>query len=114
MKRIIENLIISYTNYSKVIEAEVIAVPGSYYLSQNYPNPFNPNTQVAFYLTEAGAVDLAVYDLLGQRVMTLVNDYRESGSFAVDVDGSNLSSGTYIYRLSVNGQTLTRKMTLLK
>ncbi|NUN10365.1 MAG: T9SS type A sorting domain-containing protein [Ignavibacteriaceae bacterium] len=100
--------------YSKVIEAEIMAVPGNYYMTQNYPNPFNPNTQIAFYLPESGVVDLAVYNLLGQRVMTLVNEYRESGSYSVKVEGSDLSSGTYIYRLNVNGQTFTRKMTLLK
>ncbi len=100
--------------YSKAVEVEIIAVPGAYYLTQNYPNPFNPNTSISFHIPQSGMVDLAVYNLIGEKVITLVNDFRENGTYNVNVNADHLSSGTYIYRLNVNGQSFTRKMTLLK
>ena len=83
-------------------------------LHQNYPNPFNPTTSISFELNKAQNVSLIVYNLLGQRVLTLVNDRLESGQHRINLNASNLASGIYMYRLTTNSQSLTKKMTLIK
>jgi len=89
-------------------------VPESVVLYQNYPNPFNPTTSISFELNKAQDVSLVVYNLLGQQVLTLVNDRLESGQHRINVNASNLASGIYMYRLITNSQSLTKKMTLIK
>ena len=88
--------------------------PFRFELNQNYPNPFNPSTQIAFSIAETGHVQVAVYTVTGQRVATLVNETMSAGRHTVGFDASQLSSGVYIYRLSSNGLTTTRKMLLVK
>ncbi len=83
-------------------------------LHQNYPNPFNPTTQIRYDLPEAGTVRLDVYDVTGRRVAELVNEHQNAGANQVNFDGSSLSSGIYLYRLSFGNVTLTRKMMLVK
>ena len=86
----------------------------SYSLSQNYPNPFNPVTQIRFDLTHDGAVRLDVFNLMGQQVAQLVNAPLTAGSHAVSFDAGALPSGVYIYRLAADGQSVQKKMMLLK
>ncbi len=86
----------------------------SYELAQNYPNPFNPSTQINYNVGEGGLVNLKVYNILGIEVATLVSEYKPAGNYQVSFDGNDLSSGVYIYRLSVNEFTNTRKMILEK
>jgi hypothetical protein len=100
--------------YSNEIMVNVIALPGQYALAQNYPNPFNPTTSIEFIIPQAGLVNLSVFNLLGEKVAQLVNEVKESGNYSVAFDASNLSSGIYIYTLQVNGNILTKKMTLLR
>jgi len=88
--------------------------PTEYYLAQNYPNPFNPSTRINYNVGEGGLVNLKVYNILGMEVATLINEYKPAGSYQVSFDGNNLSSGVYIYNLSVNSYTKTRKMILEK
>ncbi|MDP1995177.1 MAG: T9SS type A sorting domain-containing protein, partial [Ignavibacteria bacterium] len=95
-------------------ELSTTVIPAKFELSQNYPNPFNPATTIRFSLPQAGEVKLTVYNLLGQVVTTLVNGYREAGTYNVNWDASNLSTGVYIYRVEANSFSLTKKMTLLK
>jgi len=83
-------------------------------LTQNYPNPFNPSTNISYSISEPGNVNLDVFDLLGQRVAILVNEVQSIGSYDINFDASNLTSGIYIYRITNAGQTLTRRMTLIK
>ncbi len=83
-------------------------------LNQNYPNPFNPSTNITYSISKPGNVSLEVFDLLGQRVAVLVNQVHSVGEYDVDFDASNLTSGIYIYRITQSGQTLTRRMTLIK
>ncbi len=92
-------------NYNKNLE---------YSLNQNYPNPFNPSTRISFVLPKSGLVKLTVYNLLGQEIMTLVNDYKEAGEYNFNFDGKNLSSGIYVYKLETDSYSQTRKMTLIK
>jgi len=86
----------------------------SYELKQNFPNPFNPSTQINYNVGEGGLVNLKVYNILGVEVTTLVSEYKQAGSYQVSFDGNDLSSGVYIYNLSVNDFTKTRKMILEK
>ena len=98
--------------YSKEIEVEV--VPQSYTLYQNYPNPFNPSTTIRFDLPKAAEVNLTVYNILGEKVMTLANGFLEAGYHSVVFNANNLASGTYIYRLQTSNFIQTKKMLLLK
>jgi hypothetical protein len=83
-------------------------------LEQNYPNPFNPVTSIQFALRTSNFAQLAVYDMLGREVAVLVNDVMPAGAHSVEFDASNLASGVYLYRLTVGGETFTKRMTLLK
>jgi uncharacterized protein (DUF2141 family) len=85
-----------------------------YNLLQNYPNPFNPSTKIQFSIPDPGNVKLIVYNLLGQEVKTLVNEFKESGTYTINFDAVGLNSGVYIYKIESYGFTQTRKMTLLK
>lgn len=89
-------------------------LPQAYALRQNYPNPFNPKTKVAFDLPVAGEVQMHVFNVLGQKVATLVDGYMDAGSHVVEFDGTNLSSGVYFYRFETKNFSKTEKMVLLK
>lgn len=89
-------------------------VPSSIALAQNFPNPFNPATTIPFTLKQAGQVSLVVYDLLGREVAHLVNEMRPAGTHQAMWEAGSLPSGTYIYKLSVGGESTTRMLTLLK
>jgi flagellar hook assembly protein FlgD len=96
-----------------------MAVPSEYNLSQNYPNPFNPHTTIEYAFPKPGFVKLQIFDMLGQEVRTLVNEFQNSGVKSVVWDGKNnqnqfVPSGQYIYRLSVDGYTESAKSLLLK
>ena len=88
--------------------------PGNFQLYQNYPNPFNPRTVIRYQLPAVSKVNLSVYNTLGQKVATLVNEKQPMGSYEVDFDGSNLASGIYFYRLQVDDFSETKKMVLIK
>jgi hypothetical protein len=90
------------------------AIPSGYALTQNYPNPFNPTTEIQFTIMKSGFTTLKVYDLLGKEVVTLVNENLNPGTFKSTINGSNLASGTYIYRLVSGTTVITKKMMLLK
>ena len=99
--------------YSKTIEVD-FGTPGKFELAQNFPNPFNPETAIRFTLPAASSVKLTVFNLLGQEVKLLVNEYKEAGTHIINFNASDFNSGVYIYRLETNGVTQTRKMTLIK
>ncbi len=84
-------------------------------LHQNYPNPFNPNTVIGFQLSVTGTVDLNVYDTMGRLVSAVIsNQAMAPGEYSVRFDGTDLASGTYVYRLTVDGVSTTRRMTLVR
>lgn len=90
--------------------------PTEYHLSQNYPNPFNPETTISYTIPKSGFVTLKVYDLLGREVATLVDGFKNAGTFKSQftISNSNLTSGIYFYRLSTPTFSTTKKMTLVK
>jgi hypothetical protein len=90
--------------------------PFTYSLSQNYPNPFNPSTIIKYSVAEAGQVELRIYNILGQEVMTLVNEIKNAGSYEVKFNaaGMNLSSGVYLYRIKAGSYVQTKKLMLIK
>jgi len=83
-------------------------------LSQNYPNPFNPKTVIRYTLPLTSHIDLSIYNILGQKVITLVHEKQVAGSYNVQWDGSGYTSGLYLYRLSAGDFFETKKLVLLK
>lgn len=103
-------------NYEVIsVNSEIESAPKNFRLLQNYPNPFNPSTEIAFQLARDAQVSLTIYDMLGRKVQTLVNERRPAGFHITTFDATGLSSGVYFYRLE-SGSTLidTKKMLLLK
>jgi len=86
----------------------------SYKLEQNYPNPFNPNTTIGFRIYKSGFTTLKVFDVIGNHITTLVERDLQAGEFTVDFDASNLTSGTYFYRLESGSYIESKKMILLR
>jgi len=99
--------------YSNEVEVDA-AGPLTFELAQNYPNPFNPTTNIQFSIPESGNVKLSVYNLVGEEVAVLVNGFRQAGTFEVNFDASNLSTGVYLYKLQSANSVQTMKMMLLK
>jgi hypothetical protein len=101
---------------------ELPIVVNDYQLYQNYPNPFNPTTTIRYNIPKSGVVILKVYDILGQQVKTLLNQFRPVGEYEINFNASNLASGVYIYRIQVSdpssssgqGFTASKKLMLLK
>ena len=94
---------------------EEIGTPSVFKLEQNYPNPFNPSTTIKFALPTASNVTLTVYNMLGQKVSTLINDNKmNSGFHSISFDASNLASGMYIYRIEAASFSSIKKMLLIK
>jgi hypothetical protein len=83
-------------------------------LYQNYPNPFNPSTTIQFYMPEAGKVSLKVFNLLGEEITTLLDDYKDAGNHKFSFDGRSLGSGIYFYKLDFNQYSSVKKMIILK
>ena len=99
--------------FSETIETQIIT-PDEFELSQNYPNPFNPSTNIAFELPKSGHVMLSVFNLLGQKVATLIDQNMDAGSHNVHFDATNLPSGLYFYQLQSGNFNSIKKMVLLK
>ncbi len=89
-------------------------IPVTYQLEQNYPNPFNPSTRIVYSIPEEGYVKLAIYNMLGEEVETIVNSTQKAGRYEVNFDASKLSSGVYIYRIEAANFTASKKLMLLK
>lgn len=88
--------------------------PAGYCLNQNYPNPFNPSTEISFSLAKSSFVIMEIYNSLGQKVVVLINNKMNSGSYKVKFNASNLSSGIYYYKIQAGEFQSVRKMLLLE
>jgi hypothetical protein len=89
-------------------------LPGSFNLFQNYPNPFNPTTTINYSISEGGNVKLTVFNSVGSKVATILNEYKPAGNYSVQFNADNLSSGLYLYRLESGNYSAARKFVLLK
>ncbi len=102
------------------VEQTPTGLPSTFFLEQNYPNPFNPTTWISYSIGSgvsglgAGWVKLAVYDILGREVATLVNEELSPGRYRATLDGTSLSSGTYFYRLQAGNFVATKKLVLVR
>lgn len=107
------NIILVFLNWIgvKPIKSDI---PKRFKLSQNYPNPFNPITRIDFDLPKSGFVSLMVYDILGREVRTIVNEEKTAGTYSVDFNASDLSSGLYYYKIECGAFTDIKKMILIK
>jgi hypothetical protein len=96
-------------------EIESPSIPQTTELFQNYPNPFNPATTIRYSLSQAGQVELSVYNLNGQLVKRLVGSKQDKGTHRVELNADYMTSGLYIYSLKVDGKVVqSRKMMMLK
>ncbi len=108
------DVIISEDENVTSIESPGEEIPEAFALGQNYPNPFNPSTAIEYELPAPQHVRLEVFDATGRSVGVLVDGMRPAGTHTVRFGADNLPSGLYVYRLQANGETRTRKMTLLR
>ncbi|HPC35627.1 MAG TPA: carboxypeptidase regulatory-like domain-containing protein [Candidatus Marinimicrobia bacterium] len=91
-----------------------LALPAKLVLAQNYPNPFNPVTAISYTIPEPGFVNLKIYDLKGNLVKTLVDQFQNSGNYTVEWNAGDLSSGIYFYKIQFGGQSLIKRCLLIK
>lgn len=91
-----------------------VTIPQTYSLYQNYPNPFNPTTTISFDIPKTAKVKLAIYNVVGKEIVSLVNRKMNPGSYEVNWDASNFTSGVYFYRIFSDGFVDTKKMVLIK
>lgn len=83
-------------------------------LYQNYPNPFNPNTKIKFSIPRSDKVTIKLFDILGREINTLLNEYKNAGTYEIIFNGTGLNSGIYFYRINAGTYSNTKKMILLK
>ena len=103
---------VSYAKVEPITSvSENLELPVKFNLDQNYPNPFNPTTTITYSLPKTGFVDLKVYNLLGQEVATLVNKEAQAGTHQVSWNAHNMSSGVYLYKISVSSNSESRTRT---
>ena len=108
------SLIDSYLISKSVVGIEETTLLPNYKLFQNYPNPFNPTTTIEYTISKSGFVDLEIFDILGRKIATLINENQIAGNYSVKFDGSGLSSGIYIYRLKSDDFIAAKKLVLMK
>lgn len=101
-------------NATAVVEQNGLEPIRSFDLAQNYPNPFNPSTRIRFSVPQSGNVSLTLHDVTGRNVMTVVNRSMEAGSYTAELSAAELAGGVYFYRLVSAGQTITKKLMLVK
>ncbi len=97
-----------------LVQVQTTEIPKEFSLHQNYPNPFNPLTKIRFEIAKSSQTKLVIYDITGREVGALFNEYLMPGTYSINFDGINLSTGTYFYNLSGEGFSITKKMILVK
>ena len=99
--------------WTAAIDNDVVILD-KFALKQNYPNPFNPTTVIPFILEKSSIVRLTIYDMLGREIETLLDNKMNPGNYKINFDATGLASGTYVYRLDVDGETVSKKMLYVK
>lgn len=94
------------------IQSELL--PKEFRLGQNYPNPFNPITTISYNLPKTSDARIEIFNILGQRVATLINERKTAGYHTVDFDGTRFSSGVYLYQIQAGEYIAVKKMVLMK
>lgn len=87
---------------------------GNYVMLQNNPNPFDLETQISYRLSKSGNIKISVYNLMGQKIATLINEQQMPGNYAIPFDGSGLESGVFFYQFQSGNYSITKKMILKK
>jgi hypothetical protein len=100
--------------YFDLFTEVVIGKPQTFKLWQNYPNPSNPKSKIDFEIPERNNVSIKIYNILGEEVSELINEFKEPGYYTVEFDGSSLASGTYFYRILSGNYTEIKKIILVK
>lgn len=114
-KQAIEPIFILRAKGNAVNNEDDLGIPREVELYQNYPNPFNPSSVIRYGVPEQARVQLQVFDVLGRKVMTLIDgDMKQPGRYNISFNARDLASGMYIYRLVIGDKVLTKKMTLIK
>lgn len=101
-------------NFSLSNAMKAKQMKSEYKLNQNFPNPFNPLTQINYYIAKDGLVNISVYNINGQLVKELINEFKTSGEYKVDFDGTLIASGVYFYTIRSGEFTDTKRLTLVK
>jgi hypothetical protein len=100
--------------YNNEHYADLKGNPDIFILNQNYPNPFNPSTILSYNLKFDAFVKLTVYNLVGQSVEVVVDEYQTAGDYYYTFDATNLPAGIYLYKLQVGEYSSVKRMTLVK
>lgn len=100
--------------FSEKLQINIVSNPVEFNLSQNYPNPFNPSTKISWHSPVGNWQTLKIYDLLGNKVATLVDEYRPAGSYIAEFNAHDFASGVYYYSLEAGAYVVIKKMILLK
>ncbi|MCK4813161.1 MAG: T9SS type A sorting domain-containing protein, partial [Candidatus Marinimicrobia bacterium] len=113
-KETLAGYILRFMGYNVSVDINTI-LPEEYILYQNYPNPFNPRTTIAYTLNTSAYVELTVFNIRGEQIRNLVQEYQSSGRYEVNFNGTSLPSGVYVYRLNINHDPVkVKKMILSK
>lgn len=97
------------------IDEELIGLrPEDFALYSNYPNPFNPSTKIRYAISQTAFTSIKVYSIVGEEVATLINELKTPGIYEINFDGTELTSGTYFYKLESGNFSQTKKMIILK
>ncbi|MBZ0198495.1 MAG: right-handed parallel beta-helix repeat-containing protein [Ignavibacteriaceae bacterium] len=110
----LEKLSAKFKFIDKFFNSEEEELPTEFALMQNYPNPFNPVTTISFALPKKAKVNLSVFDILGRKIITLADDYKEAGNYEVIFNARQYASGVYVYRLTTDETVTSKKMIYLK
>jgi len=102
------------THTVTAVKEEEYSLPLTYSLKQNYPNPFNPTTTIEFTMAKAGHVTIELYNMLGQRIRTIVDEFKPAGRYTIQVQGMDLTSGIYFYKMKAGNFEQMKKMVLMK
>ena len=107
-------LIVRFDEPSSVPQNNIVEIPSQFVLQQNFPNPFNPSTRIKYTLRKSNHIVLNIYNLSGQEVATLVNEFQPAGEYQITWQPKGLPSGLYFYKLQAGETSITKKLILQK